>query len=509
MKRWIALAAVLYPRSWRAEYGAEFSALLDDVRPRWRVFASVLGGAIRMQITNGTNWLKLAVAMAIAGAILAAGASFAVAPRYVSSAVISITPQPDPVRPVSSEVLRQRATFSAIQMENAILSRTSLFQTVRKLDLYMSERRRIPIEDVLEQMRGNIKIQALPSGDGGQAPIVFSISFAYPDQVKAQATVRELAAKFTRASEMSNRNRANLYRNFWHDQAAEAAFHHRKMAPAPPPPVGDALAVLDPASLPKSVGPNRIAFLAWGLGSGLLVGLLAALAIWGPRGVRRLVVFAVAGCALAGAASFLIPNRYTSTAVIMISPAQLTEDPLAAPRAATPAIEFLRQLEPKVFSVEQLSKIIEDPRLRLYPEERARKPIADVAREMLARDLRIAAVNPASGAALPSSAFNISFSYSDRSKAHDTVQTLIATFQVQNLTRERNYVLQKGDKILGEIIQRKAGEGLSVLDPPSLPITPVTPNRLLIAALGLGIGLLVGALTLFLPRPHTPTLQPA
>ena len=85
MKRWIALASVLYPRSWREEYGEEFSALLDDVRPRWRVFANVLGGAIRMQITNGTNWLKLALAMAIAGAIVAAGASFAVAPRYVSA----------------------------------------------------------------------------------------------------------------------------------------------------------------------------------------------------------------------------------------------------------------------------------------------------------------------------------------------------------------------------------------------------------------------------------------
>jgi capsular polysaccharide biosynthesis protein len=211
---------------------------------------------------------------------------------------------------------------------------------------------------------------------------------------------------------------------------------------------------------------------------------LAALGIRRPRGVRQLAGFAVAGCVLAAVASYLIPNRYTSTAVMLISPAVLT-------------------------SVEQLSKIIQDPRLNLYSEERARKPIEDVVREMLARDLRIAAMNPASGVTAAPPAFSISFSYSDRTKAHDVVQTLIVAFQKQHITRDRDNALQKGDKLLLELTQRKAGEGLWVLDPPSLPITPVTPNRLLITAIGLGIGLLVAAVTLILRRPHTPALQPA
>jgi uncharacterized protein involved in exopolysaccharide biosynthesis len=506
MKRWIALTAKLYPRSWREEYGEEFSALLDDVRPRWRVFANVLAGAIRMQLTKGTNWLKLAVAMAVAGAIVAAGASFAVAPHYVSSAVISVTPQPDPLRPVSSEELRQRAAENLAGMEGEILSRTSLSQTVLALDLYEKERQRIPLEDVLQQMRQNIRIQARPSTDG-LAPIVFSISFAYPDQALAQAAVRDLAAKFTQANETSNRNRANMYQNFWKDQASEAEFHHEKMAPAPPPPVGDTLAVLDPASVPKeSVGPNRMVFLASGLGAGLLLGLLAALGMRHPRGIRRLAGFAAAGCALAAGASFLIPNRYTSTAVVQVTPMELTEDPLATPQAAPPVDQFLREWEPKVLTVEHLSKIIQDPRINLYSKERARKPIEDVVRDMLARDLRIAPLNPASGAPPAPSAFSISFSCSDRTKAHDFVQTLLVSFMEQHLTRDRNNALQKGGK-LAEIIHRKAGENLDVLDPPSLPITPITPDRLLITAIGLGIGLLVGAATLIRRPPSAPTLQ--
>ena len=51
MRRWIARVAALYPRSWREEYGNEFDALLDDVKPGWRVFANVLGGAMKMHLT--------------------------------------------------------------------------------------------------------------------------------------------------------------------------------------------------------------------------------------------------------------------------------------------------------------------------------------------------------------------------------------------------------------------------------------------------------------------------
>ena len=127
-------------------------------------------------------------------------------------------------------------------MEQEVLSRTSLAETVQDLDLYKKERQRIPLEDVIEQMRQNIRIEASSS-----SPFVSSISFAYPDQVKAQAAVRELTAKFTESIAMTNHYREMEYRNFWQD---EAAFNHAK--PAPPPPMGDTVTVLDPASLPSN-----------------------------------------------------------------------------------------------------------------------------------------------------------------------------------------------------------------------------------------------------------------
>ena len=110
---------------------------------------------------------------------------------------------------------------------------------------------------------------------------------------------------------MRTSNKANggrLYADFWRDMAN---LQHTKAAP--PPPVGDVVRVVDPASKPVGAeGPNRFLFLALGLGVGLLLGLFAAFGMRQPHGVRRLVGFGVTGFVLAAAASFLIPNRYTS-----------------------------------------------------------------------------------------------------------------------------------------------------------------------------------------------------
>ena len=267
-------------------------------------------------------------------------------------------------------------------------------------------------------MRSNIHIQARPSTDGGMAPVVFSISFSYPDRLAAQETVRALAGKFTEENANTNRTVTDSYQGFWEDMAA---FAHTK--PAPPPPVGEIVAVLNTARSPmESVGPNRVVFLVWGVGAGLLLGLLVVVGMRRARGVWRLGGFALAGFAVACALSYLIPNRFTSTATMQIAPAIVTEDPLTPLPAATPAAEFLRQIEPEVLSYQSLYNIIYDPRLNLYSSERAKRPEEEVVRNMLNNDLRIL---PVEGAA---SAFSISFSYSDRYKTQQAVNTLMNAF---------------------------------------------------------------------------------
>ena len=153
--------ARLYPRSWRARYGDEFDALLDDAGGGVRVFADVLGGALKMQLLTGSYWRPAALA-ALAGAILAGAISLRVPDRYVSSAVVKVG-----------------ATDLAAQQLQEVLSRTSLAALIQRpsMRLYPGERYRMPMEDIVEQMRTR-DIRVRRSGD------TLTISFEYPDRQK-------------------------------------------------------------------------------------------------------------------------------------------------------------------------------------------------------------------------------------------------------------------------------------------------------------------------------------
>jgi hypothetical protein len=133
----------------------------------------------------------------------------------------------------------------------------------------------------------------------------------------------------------------------------------------------------------------------------------------------------------------------------------------------------------------------------------------EVVRNMLARDLRITVASPAFSATGTVSAFSISFSYSDPRQAQRLVQTLLTAFQEDRLNEQRELAKLANRYKLNQILERKAGENLEVLDPPSFAERPVGPNRVAIAAAGLGVGLLLGAITLGFRRPRTPALQPA
>ena len=59
---------------------------------------------------------------------------------------------------------------------------------------------------------------------------------------------------------------------------------------------------------------------------------------------------------------------------------------------------------------------------------------------------------------------------------------------------------------VGRLIDFKMGANLEVIDPASLPEQPISPNRLVVAAIGLVAGLIAGALWIrampaTVPRP--------
>jgi uncharacterized protein involved in exopolysaccharide biosynthesis len=72
------------------------------------------------------------------------------------------------------------------------------------------------------------------------------------------------------------------------------------------------------------------------------------------------------------------------------------------------------------------------------------------------------------------------------------------------LYQKRALVKLANRDTLRQIYQRKAGENLEVLDPPSLTEKPDGPDRPAIAAAGLGFGLLLGVIIPGVQRPRTP-----
>jgi polysaccharide chain length determinant protein (PEP-CTERM system associated) len=169
------------------------------------------------------SWL---IGPMFAGLVAAVVVAFLWPDTYVSTAVMRITPPTISDRLVPTVVnMQMQQRLQAMQQE--ILSRGSLSELIQRpaLDLYRKERQRYPMEDIVQDMRNKaIKINTVEvaTGGGGRIASAFTISFSYPDRFKAQAVVRELVTKFTEQNVTVQRNNANITSQFLSDEMKQA-----------------------------------------------------------------------------------------------------------------------------------------------------------------------------------------------------------------------------------------------------------------------------------------------
>jgi uncharacterized protein involved in exopolysaccharide biosynthesis len=335
---------------------------------------------------------------AIAGVLAAAAFSLMTADRYVSSAVIK------------TDGSRQ-TLVSAVQR---VESRMFLSQLINEEDLYKGERTRLPLEDVIEQMKQkDIRIAVMvPRNTTGTDGSAISISFMDPNAEHAQRTTQRLAVAFVDAAGGS---------------------------------------ILDQASLPgHPQNPRRSRIMLMGLIAGVLTGALFAL-FNGLKVWRLATALGIAGAVLFGAASYMMPENFTSTAVL-VSP------PRDEPKT--------KQLIDTVMSAASLHAIV--LRFGLYANDHA-------ADRKLSEHLHIESIQNAR-------AISIQFVYPDQ-------------FTAQKVTAN-----------VASLLIGQDGQ-LEILDPPSLPQNPVSPNRETMAALGLLLGLT--AAVVFRLTRRSPTLLAA
>jgi uncharacterized protein involved in exopolysaccharide biosynthesis len=132
--------------------------------------------------------------------------------------------------------------------------------------------------------------------------------------------------------------------------------------------------------------------------------------------------------------AFVLQNTYTSQATMRITPAHIPDNMVQSTIASTLG-ERIQTMQTEIESRAELSSIINDPRLKLYPEEQKQKPLEDVIDEMR-KAIHIDPVT-APGGAKNVVAFNIRFDYKDRFKAQQTVTALISKFEEQNQNTQK------------------------------------------------------------------------
>ena len=164
----------------------------------------------------------------------------------------------------------------------------------------------------------------------------------------------------------------------------------------------------------------------------MLLGLLATLLWRRPKWTLQIAGFAAAGCALALATAYFIPDVYISRAVLRI--ADTADNSRLADR--------LQEIQQQVLSSDNLARLIQLPDLDLYKKERAHMPISDVAEKMRVKDLRIRLYQVLPGR--HAQAFEISFRYPDRFKVQAMVRALSGQFVEWSLGKpdQEGYTLE-------------------------------------------------------------------
>jgi LPS O-antigen subunit length determinant protein (WzzB/FepE family) len=237
MRLLLRFAARLYPRAWRERYGAEFEALLDDAHPRWTDLFDVFKETVFMHFRY-SSVAGMAALFGVIGVAIALSASFAMPRQWKSEVHFNVSAR------------NQDQTRDAVAgLSQAALNKTYLEDAITKFDLYPIERKSQRMSAVIQKMERSFTIIRDDSNK-------FRITFAYEDPKLAQRVVNWAAVSLIEANLHFSESRGS--------KGLEARFSQIRLE--------------HPATFPeRPTSPNWLAITAFGLSSGLVVGVGMAL----------------------------------------------------------------------------------------------------------------------------------------------------------------------------------------------------------------------------------------
>lgn len=108
-------------------------------------------------------------------------------------------------------------------IEQQVMSRARLAQVIEKLNLYPVLRRFVPMEGVVDKMRGDVEVdfKNLPQPTGGNTTISFTIKFVHMDPKVAADTANTLASLYVAENTSSRKLEAAQTAAFLKDEVAQ------------------------------------------------------------------------------------------------------------------------------------------------------------------------------------------------------------------------------------------------------------------------------------------------
>ena len=424
---------------------------------------------------------------------------------YESRAVIRILPQQVPINMVQPAV-NQDMGDRISAMSQSILSRAQLTGIINSLGLYPRERSRMPIEDLVEEMRTK-KIQIYPvnsisSGNQQKAVPAFVIQFSYENRLLAQKVVQELVSKFLDESVRNRSNATFQTTQFLRDQADQARkelddIENRLTT----------FRVQNNGRLPDQVDGNLRSLQA-------LQATMAYLTSSVNRAQQEKMQLE-SSLRITRDQHLLVSKEPQEQAVIQQKSDRIAEfdrDILSLENQLAVFRQRYTEKNPDVQSLRDRLAVARKRREVVLQDEAADKkdpgpPPVNQALVREARDLSVQVQRTES--AIAAKQVEIEQYDKDLKRTNEAVnayQSRIESIplgekQYGDLLRDREmakgkYMQLDANLAKAQIAQdmegRKQGENLDLLDPPSLPQKPVEPNRPMVISIGAGIGLLLG-----------------
>lgn len=460
------------------------------------------------------SWL---IGPMFAGLVIAVVVAHLWPDTYVSSAQLRITPPQISDRLVPTVVnmqLQQRLTA----MQQQILSRTSLGELINRpaLDLYRKERLKLPMDDVIAEMKKAIRIQMFDVNTPGQGRVTsaFTISFSYPERFRAQQVVSALVTKFMDENNTVLRNQTEAAGTLIGETLKNAKDRMNALEAQI-----SQFKAQNMGRLPEQFQNNVTQLQAMQMQLGNLTDSLSRL----QQQKMQLETQLLNANQQVNYYQSIAEEQYTvggnAQTVRNAKLDSLNQRLMDAKMGLAAALEQLTPTHPRIKSMQagvaSLEKQIDDetrrdaeaqtaasaastPQVMRRTNPAAVKFIQDIQGSINTIKTDIASTNvqmeekAKQVQALNGAIANLNARIEGSPQLEQQYAALMRDYTMAKQTYEENHKKQEFTETAKTMEEHKAGENLELLDPPTDPLTPSEPNRLQIAAIGTALGLMLG-----------------